>query len=90
MSTGTWSGRVYVDGVAVTALHTDSQSAETTGGLFCGGTTNGQHTYFAQIIAYDDTADAGQTPTLSQESIPWLIRELQEHGPRHQEITIPL
>ena len=34
MSTGTWSGRVYVDGVAVTALHTDSQSAETTGGLF--------------------------------------------------------
>lgn len=62
MSTGTWSGRVYVDGVAVTALHTDPQSAETTGGLFCGGTTNGQHTYFAQIIAYDDTADAGQTP----------------------------
>ena len=62
MSSNPWSGRVYVDGVAVTALHTDAQSAETTGGLFCGGTTNGQHTYFAQIIAYDDTADAGQDP----------------------------
>lgn len=62
MSTATWSGRVYVDGVPVTALHTDAQTAETTGGLFCGGTTNGQHTYVAQIIAYDDTADSGETP----------------------------
>mgnify|MGYP003133238903 CR=1 FL=1 len=62
MSTNPWSGRVYVDGVPVTALHTDSQSAETTGGLFCGGTTNGKHTYVAQIIAYDNTADAGETP----------------------------
>ncbi len=62
MSTATWSGRVYVDNAPVTALQTDPQSAETTGGLFCGGTTNGQHTYFAQIIAYDDTADSGEAP----------------------------
>tara|TARA_S200002703_G_scaffold61809_1_gene53700 strand:+ start:982 stop:2010 length:1029 start_codon:yes stop_codon:yes gene_type:complete len=62
MSSSPWSGRVYVDGAPVTALHTDAQTAETTGGLFCGGTINGQHTYFAQIIAYDDTADSGETP----------------------------
>jgi len=62
MSTATWSGRVFVDGVAVTATHTDGQSAETTGGLFWGGTTNGQFTYHAQCIAYDDTADSGETP----------------------------
>ena len=62
MSTATWSGRVYLDGVAVTNTHTDSQSAETTGGIFMGGITNGNFTYYAQIITYDNTADAGQTP----------------------------
>ena len=62
MSTTTWSGRVFVDGVAVTALHTDTSTAETTGGHFFGGITNGNFTYHAQAIVYDDTADSGEIP----------------------------
>lgn len=62
MSAISWSGKVYVDGVAVTSTHTDSRSAETSGGVFLGGITNGNFTYYAQVIAYDDTADSGETP----------------------------
>ena len=62
MSGATWSGRAFVDGVAMTATHTDPRSAETTGGVYFGGVTNGKCTYYAQAIVYDNTADAGQTP----------------------------
>ena len=62
MSASPWSGRVYVDGVPVTATQTDPQSAETTGGYFFGGMTNGNFTYHAQAIVYDDTADSGEIP----------------------------
>ena len=62
MSASPWSGRVYVDGVAVTSTHTDNQNAETTGGIFMGGVTNGKFTYYAQVILYDSTADPGETP----------------------------
>lgn len=62
MSAISWTGRVFVDGVAVTSTQTDSRSAETTGGIFLGGITDGFFTYYAQVIVYDDTADSGETP----------------------------
>lgn len=60
MSGVTWSGRAYVDGVAVTALHTDTQSAEVTGGYHIEGFS--ANSYLAQIAIYDDLADAGEIP----------------------------
>ena len=68
MSADPWSGRVFVDGVAVTAAFTDAQTAQTTGSYHCEGFSGNSSfptagtTYFAQFIVYDDVADAGQTP----------------------------
>lgn len=62
MSTSTWSGRVFLDGVAVTATHTDSRAIVSTGGVFFSGLTNGYDTFFAQVVLYDSPADAGETP----------------------------
>jgi hypothetical protein len=68
MSADPWSGRVFVDGIAVTATFTDAQTAQTTGSYHCEGfSTNSSFptagtSYFAQFIVYDDVADAGQTP----------------------------
>jgi hypothetical protein len=60
MSTTTWSGRIYVDGVAATAAFTDpstTQTSCTVGVAFC---ANGARV--AQIIVHDDPADAGEVP----------------------------
>ena len=62
MSTSTWSGRVFLDGVAVTSTHTDSRAIVSTGGVFFSGLTNGYDTFFAQVVLYDNPADAGETP----------------------------
>ena len=62
MSTTTWSGRVYVDGVAVTALHTDNGFAQTVGTFKTEGFSSGATTYFAQFTVYDSLGDAGETP----------------------------
>jgi len=63
MSTATWSGRVFVDGVAATALFTDSATAETDGSyIFEGIGVGSRTTYFAQMIVYNSTADAGEAP----------------------------
>lgn len=64
MSTATWEGRAYVNGVAATANHTDARSAETVAGqIYFSGVSGGTRTsYYAQIAVYDDPADAGQTP----------------------------
>ncbi len=62
MSASPWSGRVFVDGVAVTAAFTDVQVAQTTGSYHCEGFSGGSTTYFAQYIVYDDVADAGEVP----------------------------
>ncbi len=68
MSASPWSGRVFVDGVAVTATFTDVQTAQTTGSYHSEGFSGNSSfptagtTYFAQFIVYDDLADAGETP----------------------------
>jgi len=68
MSADPWSGRVFVDGVAVTATFTDAQTAQTTGSYHSEGFSGNSSfptagtTYFAQFTIYDDVADAGEVP----------------------------
>lgn len=64
LSAGTWSGQIYVDGVAATAEWTDSGTASTTSKTECHGTSAGDRNHhLAQIIAWDDLADSlGPTP----------------------------
>jgi hypothetical protein len=65
MSTATWSGQLYVDGVAATASYTDPSSAEVSGALQLQGMGNSlasEPWLIGQIICYDDTADAGEVP----------------------------
>jgi hypothetical protein len=68
MSADPWSGRVFVDGVAVTATFTDSQTAQTTGVYHSEGFSSNSSfptagtTYFAQFIVYDSLGDAGEVP----------------------------
>ena len=62
MSTTTWSGQVYLNGVAVTASYTDTGVAQTTGNFRTEGFSAGSTSYYAQFTVYDDLADAGETP----------------------------
>jgi hypothetical protein len=73
MSTNPWSGQVYVDGVAVTALGTQSDVAETAGSARIGpgpGVFNLPTAFCSQIIIYDSTADAGETPYYATRAEP--------------------
>jgi hypothetical protein len=59
----TWSGQIYVAGVAVTSVQTDSGVAQTDCYFRIGGTRNDtlvNGTYWAGIVHYDDLADAGE------------------------------
>ena len=63
MSGATWSGQVYLNGVAVTALQTDASSAEI-GGIygFYGFTGGTRATYWGGIAIYNSTGDSGEVP----------------------------
>ena len=64
MSTTTWSGRLYVDGVAATALYTDTTgTAAETGGaisLVSAAVSTGLDWLIGQIICRDALGDAGE------------------------------
>lgn len=63
MSGATWSGQVYVNGVAATAAYTDAGVAAPLGVHRMSGIGAGTRTmYIAQLIIYDDLADAGEVP----------------------------
>ncbi len=63
MSVNPWEGRVFVDGIAVTALFTDAQNAETQGIVVFQAISGGTRTnYFAQVAIYDSTADTAEVP----------------------------
>lgn len=63
MSTDPWSGRAYLNGVAVTNSFTQAQPAESAGSYSTYGSTTGiRAMYVAQYIIYDDLADAGEVP----------------------------
>ena len=63
MSSNPWSGRVYLDGAAVTASFTDAQNAETAGSYVMHGFTNGTRaTFWGGVIVYNSTADSGEVP----------------------------
>jgi len=67
-SGATWSGQLYIDGVAVTASYTDASAASTAGFYFTYGFSSGtRETSLAQFIVYDDLADAG-------EKVRWVTR----------------
>jgi hypothetical protein len=64
MTTTTWSGQLWMNGVAVTADQTDSGVAQTStyfriGGLRNDSLINGA--YWAGLVHYDDMADPGST-----------------------------
>lgn len=64
MSTATWSGQLFIDGLAATAAYTDASSAEVSGSIQMqgmGSPVTGDW-LIGQIICYDDTADAGELP----------------------------
>ena len=65
MTGTTWTGQVYVNGVEQTTLQSQGGGSATTNGqvkFYGSSSVNGQNTYFAQIIQYDDPNDAGETP----------------------------
>ena len=63
MSSGDWSGQVYLDGVAVTSAYTEPEPAETAGSYVLHGFTGGTRaTYWGGIIVYNSTSDSGETP----------------------------
>lgn len=68
MSTNTWSGRAYVNGVAVTAAYTDASTAQTDGAIVLEAFSNNNSfptegtTYWAQIAVYDSVADTPESP----------------------------
>lgn len=69
MTTATWSGQAFLNGVAVTGIETDSGTAQPIGspGTFflegIGDNSLGTLSmYLAQIAVYDDLADTPETP----------------------------
>ncbi len=63
MSSGNWSGQVYLDGVAVTSAYTEPEPAETSGNYILHGFTSGiRATYWGGIIVYNSTGDSGEVP----------------------------
>jgi len=66
MSTTTWSGRIFVDGVAETASYNETIGtvAETSGAIQLGSPTIATTSQWLlpQIICHDDNADAGEVP----------------------------
>jgi len=64
-SANPWSGQVYVDGSAVTALNEVADAAETVADVTIGpgpGVVNQPTSLCSQVILWDSTADAGETP----------------------------
>jgi hypothetical protein len=60
---GSWSGRIYVDGVAVTSLNTEVDAADTAASMRIGpgpARNNTPDAYCSQIIVWDDLADSGE------------------------------
>ena len=60
---GSWSGRIYVDGTAVTALNTEVDAADTAASMRIGpgpARNNTPDAYCSQIIVWDDLADSGE------------------------------
>jgi hypothetical protein len=67
MTTSTWKGRIWVDGVAATAEYTDPRVAETSASIRLGpgpgqDTSGVPAAWLGQIIVWDDWDDSGQTP----------------------------
>ena len=64
MTTSNWTGRVYLNGAAVTNTFTEAgATVESAGSYITYGASIGTRTmYVAQYIVYDDLADAGETP----------------------------
>jgi len=63
MSTTTWSGQLFMNGVAVTAAYTDPGVAQTSSYFRISGLLNSSLItggYWAGLVHYDDLADAGE------------------------------
>ena len=59
----TWSGRVYVNGTAVTSEFTHAGAASASAQLAVKGVASStRSTYLGQIVTFDSKADAGHTP----------------------------
>jgi hypothetical protein len=72
-SSNPWSGQVYVDGVAVTALNTQADAAETAAGAKIGpgpGVFNSPSSLCSQVILWGSTADAGETAYFATRAEP--------------------
>jgi hypothetical protein len=60
---GSWSGRIYVDGSAVTALNTEVDAADTAASMRIGpgpARNNTPDAYCSQVIVWDSLADSGE------------------------------
>ena len=67
MTSSTWKGRIYVDGVAATAEYTDARIAETSASIRLGpgpgkDTSGVPGAWLGQVILWDSYSDAGATP----------------------------
>ncbi len=63
MTGSTWSGRAYLNGVAVTSEFTGVRSAETAARAELHGVGDGGlKTWIGQIVTFDSKADSGETP----------------------------
>ena len=63
MSGATWSGQLYMNGVAVTAAHTDAGTSQTSCYFRLSGLVNSSLAtggFWAGLVHYDDLADAGE------------------------------
>lgn len=62
MSGAVWSGQIFIDGVAATALLTDAAAAIASTVLHTGGAHTTSSTYVGQIIVHDNIVDPSEVP----------------------------
>jgi len=70
---GSWSGQIFVDGSAVTALNTEVDAADTAVSMRIGpgpARNNTPDAYCSQIIVWDALADAGSTAYFATRAEP--------------------
>jgi len=70
---GSWSGQIFVDGSAVSALNTEIDAADTAATMRIGpgpARNNTPDAYCSQVIVWDSLSDAGQTAYFATRAEP--------------------